>query len=113
MRGEQLSFANHLWCYDDELNNRIQYFKDKLSNKYSYLIYQFDLDGNLINQWRNNSETENYNGDTINFKHLKKKVLDKNHYYKGYIFLKSYKYNSIDDKCLFFKEIKNKYKKHK
>lgn|GEM_PF-4546029 len=113
LRGEQLSFADHLWCYSDELKERILYFKDKLNNKYSYLIYQFDLDGNLLNQWRNNSEKEHYNGDVINFKHLKKKVLDKNHFYKGYVFLKSYKYNSINDKYQFFEELKDKYINYK
>ncbi|WP_197223483.1 zinc-ribbon domain-containing protein [Lysinibacillus sphaericus] len=110
LRGEQLSFANYLWCYDDELKEKISIYKEMLNNKFSYLIYQFNLDGELIKQWRNNTNTELYDEISINFKHLKKKVLDKTHYYKGFIFLKSFKYEAISDKEKFFKEMESKYK---
>lgn len=113
LRGKQLSFADYLWSYEDELNTRFSFFKKSFNNANTYLIYQFDLDGNLINKWRNSSSTEYQNGVSINLNHIKKRVLDKNHYYKGFIFLKSYTYDSIKDRNSFFSELKNKYINYK
>jgi len=109
--GEIKTFADCLWSYDDELENRIKYFNDTFTTNTKYFIYQFDLDGNLLKQWSNTSALGIYNNIEINFKHIKKKVLNGSNYYKGFIFIKNSDYANIKDRVKFFNTKKHKYKR--
>ena len=103
------TFAKHLWSYEDELDNRIYYFNNTFNTNTKYFIYQFDLDGNLLKQWSNATRIESYDGVVINFKQIKKKILNGSNYYKDFIFIKNTDYSEIKDKEKFFNIKKSKY----